>query len=243
MKENMPSLVLMPGLDGTGLLFDRLAAALTPGIRFQVVEYPNDVALSLGEHAALVAQSLPAGSIVLLAESFSGLVAMHLLREHRLPVKQVVFVASPMQTPRFRRFLSPLFGTLFGFHRFVPDALWRYFCMGPDATGSDISRLKTVLAQVDPAVVAHRLKLVASKATRKEGPIDIPAVYLQADADRLVHCRASEHFQEQFSRFTLVRVAGPHFLLQRAPVECARLVEAILVEGDIAIDRTSNRAR
>ena len=75
------TLVLLPGLDGTGLLFEPLLAALPSSIRTQVVAYPPDQSLSLAEYAALVRKLLPKGDVVLLAESFSGLVALSLLVE------------------------------------------------------------------------------------------------------------------------------------------------------------------
>jgi surfactin synthase thioesterase subunit len=43
-------LVMLPGLDGTGLLFRPLVATLS-GVETKVVSYPNDKALSLDEHA------------------------------------------------------------------------------------------------------------------------------------------------------------------------------------------------
>ena len=46
-------LVLLPGLDGTGLLFRPLVAVL-PAFHTVVVSYPNDKALSLDDHARSV---------------------------------------------------------------------------------------------------------------------------------------------------------------------------------------------
>lgn len=231
MKRNAPTLVLMPGLDGTGLLFERVVAALPTDFRVHVVRYPNDASLSLDEHAAVAVRDIPSGPTVLLAESFSGLVALHLLRERHRPVEKVIFVASLLRSPLYLKVLLPLFGGLFGLQGFIPNGFWRYFCMGAGATGSDIEWLKGVLAQVSPSVVAHRLKLVASAAVKSEAPIDIPTFYIQPDADRLVPRSAPEHFQVVFNRFTLLRVAGPHFLLQTSSVECARLIAGIVLEA------------
>ena len=53
-SKKSPTLVLLPGLEGAGLLFEPLLAALPSSIRTQVVSYPPDQPLSLAEYAALV---------------------------------------------------------------------------------------------------------------------------------------------------------------------------------------------
>jgi hypothetical protein len=73
---------MLPGLDGTGLLFRPLVAAM-PDTGTKVVSYPNDKALSLDEHARWAIRNLPGGKAVLVAESFSGLVALRVLQEAR----------------------------------------------------------------------------------------------------------------------------------------------------------------
>src|SRR3954466_13633668 len=91
MEDEVPTLVLVPGLDGTGLLFERLVSALAPEIRTHIIEYPGGAA-TLEEYAAVVAGGVPAGRVVLLAESYSGIVALSLLRKHQVLVEKVIFV-------------------------------------------------------------------------------------------------------------------------------------------------------
>jgi pimeloyl-ACP methyl ester carboxylesterase len=86
------------------------------------------------------------------------------------------------------------------------------------------------LAQVNPSVVTHRLELVAA-AENADGPrIDVPAYYLQAEGDRLVPRSAAELLRRVFSHFTVLRVAGPHFLLQASPAACAELIAGIVLD-------------
>src|SRR6516164_4314236 len=103
MEDDVPTLVLMPGLDGMGLLFERFVSALPPEIRTCIIEYPK-IAASLEEHAAVGAERLPVSRVVLLAESFSGIVALYLLRKHHVLAEKVIFVASFGSTRR--RYLS-----------------------------------------------------------------------------------------------------------------------------------------
>jgi pimeloyl-[acyl-carrier protein] methyl ester esterase len=231
MEDEVPTLVLMPGLDGTGLLFERFVSALPPDIRTCIIEYPKGT-VPLEKYAAVVAGRLPSGRVVLLAESFSGIVALYLLRNHHVLAQKVIFVASFGTFPRrYLRMLLPFFPALAWSIPLIPSAAWRFFCLGAGATLADIAKLKGVLAQVNPRVVAHRLTLVASARIADDSRIDVPAYYLQADGDRLVPHHAAEHLRRLFSHFTLLRVPGPHFLLQTSSAECAQLIADIVLDA------------
>ena len=233
MENELPTLVLMPGLDGTGLLFERFVSALPPNIGTHIVEYPNCIA-PLEEYAALVAERLPAGRVVLLAESFSGIVALYLLRNYNVSVKSVILVGSFGSAPRrFLKVIRPLFPLLARSIPLIPIAAWRFLCLGTAASAADIAWLKGVLAQVNPSVVAHRLELVAS-AKLPDGPrIGVPAFYLQAREDRLVPRSAAEDLRSLFTCFNLLQVPGPHFLLQALPSDCAHIIAGILLNASI----------
>jgi pimeloyl-ACP methyl ester carboxylesterase len=228
MEVDLPTLVLMPGLDGTGLLFERFESALPRNIRTCIIEYPGG-AVPLEEYAAAVAGRLPAGRVVLVAESFSGIVLLDLLSKHHVLAEKVIFVASFGKTPRrFLRMLLVFFPALAWSIPLIPNVAWRFFCLGAGASPADIAKLKGVVAQVNPRVVAHRLKLVASAKLPEDTPTDVPAYYLQAEGDRLVPHSAAEHLRKLCTHFTLLRVPGPHFLLQASPIECAQLVARII---------------
>src|SRR5689334_8209434 len=72
----MTTLVLLPGLDGTGELFAAFVAALR-GHDVQIVDYPRDRAMSYAALEEFVREKLP-GEVdyFLLAESFSGPIAI-----------------------------------------------------------------------------------------------------------------------------------------------------------------------
>src|SRR2546429_59271 len=73
----MPSLVLLPGLDGTGDFFQPLLEALEGDIDTHVVRYPAAGAYDYATCQQLVRAELPEDEpYVLLGESFSGPVAI-----------------------------------------------------------------------------------------------------------------------------------------------------------------------
>jgi hypothetical protein len=54
-----PTLVLLPGLDGTGMLFKAFVEALKPRVETQIVAYPVDRPLGYAELEVLVRAALP----------------------------------------------------------------------------------------------------------------------------------------------------------------------------------------
>ena len=109
----IPTLVLLPGLDGTGELFADFVSALD-GIRRRVISYPADRAMDYAQHEAFARAKLPADEdYVLLAESFSGPVGIAIAasRPPRLKgfILCVSFAANPLPLfSPFSRLLTAL---------------------------------------------------------------------------------------------------------------------------------------
>ena len=79
----MTTLVLLPGMDGTGSLFDPLIEALAGKMQVAVVRYPSAEPAGYSELERFAEESLPAeGPLILLGESFSGPIAISLAANH-----------------------------------------------------------------------------------------------------------------------------------------------------------------
>src|SRR4051794_17198322 len=92
-------------MDGTGEFFAEFIAALPPGVEPMVVKYPPDRAMNYAELEELVRASLPVERpFVLLAESFSGPVAVAIAASKPAGLRGLVlvcsFVRSPLPVPR-----------------------------------------------------------------------------------------------------------------------------------------------
>lgn len=75
--------LVLPGMDGTGDLLSDFVAALAPEIDANAVSYPADRALGYDALSRITNDALPArGKCLLLAESFSGPVALRLAQAH-----------------------------------------------------------------------------------------------------------------------------------------------------------------
>jgi hypothetical protein len=88
-------IVLLPGMDGTGMLFKTFVGLLPYGINAKIVPYPTDRHMSYAELAELVIGALPRSTpYVIIAESYSGPVACILAAHPVGDLQGVVFVSS-----------------------------------------------------------------------------------------------------------------------------------------------------
>ena len=221
-------LVLLPGLDGTGLLFQPLLGALGAAFPVQVICYPPDQCLSVEALAAQVRSQVAFDTdTVLLAESFSGLIAVELLRQGIL-LRSVVFCASFASAPHPWLLKLAMHLPLERWWRLpLPESLLRL--LGIDARLQAL--LKPVREQVLPGVAAYRLRLIAAArpfalAQRWE----IPCHYLRAVNDRAVPERCADELRRYFAHVEITRIAqSGHFLLQTQPEACAAALKRLVL--------------
>ena len=224
-KGSDPTLVLLPGLDGTGILFRPLLAALPPNVPTLTCAYPGDVFLPPARLAETVAERIAdLGEVVILAESWSGLVCLELLRRKPMNVVGVIFVACFAEPPRpVLLALSRLLPLSMLMRLPLPTTLARRYCLGAKASAGQLTLFRKALAAVRPEVLAARLKSLRHIGPYAE-PIVPPACYIQAARDRLVPPSSVGAFRAMSPILAVHWAEGPHFLLQSRPAECAVIV-------------------
>jgi len=204
------------------MLLGPLLAALEG--KAKIIAYPTDRELGLDQLAEHVAERLPPGEVVV-AESFSGLVALTLLARGLARFRALVFVAGFAEPPRpFLLRMTPLFKRAAPLVQSAPAFLLRQYCLGRDATAADLKRFREAVSGVSPAVLAHRLSLVGTRHSFGTDTFNVPCRYLQASDDRLVPAASAQWFQRRFTNARVERVEGPHFLLQARAQQCARML-------------------
>lgn len=227
-------LVMLPGLDGTGTRFEPLIAALPQDIDVKVITYPTSPSASwpIEQYAQFAASELPVGPVVVFAESFSGLVALHLLALRRNDVKALILCGCFAEPPHPLLPAVTKLSALAPLIYVAPDFVLKLCCVGFRATRDQVQLLRNAVATVPPAVLVQRLRLVANtRCTLHEEP-HIPCYYFQATRDLLVPARAAVWFKRHFARFQLFRMEGPHALIQTAAAECAQRVAEILKQTE-----------
>ena len=168
-------LILLPGMDGTGILFDHLLAQLN--MPFAVFQLPLGPLQSYAYLAQEICAQLPQEDCILLAESFSGPLAAHIAQLNLPQVKALVFIAT---------FLSPPLPILLFIARFIPLKILlrlplagyfvRSLLIGQEYP---LARFLTALNEVPSAVIRARLTAVSRLKLRPSaGGLNIPALYL-----------------------------------------------------------------
>ncbi len=221
----MTTLLLLPGLDGTGMIFEPMLTHLPEEIDAQVVRYPVDRVMSFQEHVAFVRKQFPRKKpFVLLAESFSGPIGLQLLAEPPDNLIGVIFVAT------FARHPSPF---LLDAGCYLPQKLLlslfsktplgRFFCLG-GASADAAGIFREALQSVKLSVLSNRLKILAELPPPPDKTFSGPCLYLQASKDRLVPSRALDQLQRQLPHLQVEQIAGPHIILLAQPETGAQLI-------------------
>ena len=225
---------MLPGLDGTGLFFEPLLEHLPGEITAHVVRYPADRPLSFQEHVAVARDRLPqTRPFVLLAESFSGPIALQLMATPPENLRGVIFVAT------FARYPVPFLLDL-GCH--LPQALLlkifsmplfcRLLCLG-GASHDAVELFRRALQSVRLATLSQRLQLLAELPPPPETSFSGPCLYLQASHDRLVPSRAIRPLVGLLPQLRLVQINGPHILVLAKTTDIAMWINDFILSLDI----------
>lgn len=223
------TLVLLPGLDGTGILFAPFVEALGTGRPAIVVTYPpsGEPQTYANLHDFAEAALPPNGPLVLLGESFSGPIAISLAAANPKRVLGVVlcctFVRNPRPSLRWLRGLASVPAPL------PPSPILSAMLFGRFATPGLQLMLRDALAAVQPAVLRARIRAVFSVDVRAQArTLTVPILYLKANSDRLVPSTAAIEAKQSCRDMTIQSFDAPHCLLQVVPEEAADIVADFL---------------
>lgn len=215
--------VLLPGMDGTGQLFAPLLPYLDE-VSASVISYPTMGKQDYDTLVEYVKSKLPNEDFILVAESFSGPIGVVLAQDNIPNLKAIVFVATFLSTPRrsLVKVMRHLPIKLFSKLPFA-TALYRFFMFGSHAPNEIVTLFQEVLSELPSETLKQRLLAIESLSL-SAGDIDIPAVYIQAEEDRLVSYDKCSEFKEVFSSLSVKTIKGPHFVIQTNPEECAEII-------------------
>jgi|JI6StandDraft_1071083.scaffolds.fasta_scaffold178018_1 pimeloyl-ACP methyl ester carboxylesterase len=221
----MATLVLLPGLDGTGQLFSDFAAALGSDVEIIVVSYPTEISLDYPALEAIARSLLPQDKpFFLLAESFSGPIGIRIAASPPSGLLGLILCASfarnplPALTPL--QIVLPVIPVAA-----LPIASFSFFLLGRFSTPAHRASLTRSLALVAPTVLKARAREALSvDVSDLLSRITIPVLYLRAREDRVVRRTSSELIVSQLPKAKVVEFPAPHFLLQTLPTPAASTV-------------------
>jgi pimeloyl-ACP methyl ester carboxylesterase len=226
-----PTLVLLPGLDGTGDFFQPLLEALGDSVRLRVVRYPVDSAFDHATCEALVRAALPTdGPYVLLGESFSGPIAISLAAAATKGLVGIILCATFASNPRPRlAFIRPLLPYIpyHGTKSSLP--LSRFLVLGRWITPAIRELHLKILSKVPPATLRARIEAVADCDVRAAlGRVRVPIMCLVPKHDRLIPRSAARVIQQRAPAARVVELDAPHCLLQCVPELAAKHIRGFL---------------
>jgi pimeloyl-[acyl-carrier protein] methyl ester esterase len=224
-------LVLLPGMDGTGILFEPLIRALPKNLSPIVQPYPGDVPLSYEELLPHVQSALPmAEPFIILAESFSGPLALRIAATNPPGLKGVILCASFIYNPtRFpkscRRLIQP-----FVFGRW-PAWLGARALVAGYSKPTVFELVQRAHKLVTPAVLAARARAITVvNAEDALAACCLPILYIAGSRDRLVPKRNPTRIQRVNPGVKIVALPAPHLVLQNAPEAAAKVIAQFAAE-------------
>lgn len=216
---------LLPGFDGTGLLFEPIAKAFGYRCRTTVLSFNDEVTLE--DYVQSVSARLPRHRAIILAESFSGPIALSLLARNPGRFEAAILCAAFARSP---------FGSLLNLNQWIAESflghnplqnlLLNKFCMSSDVPEKIQQAVLSIEKIIPPGVIRTRFHMIAGlNILPLLSRISTPVLYLRALRDRLVSSNLREELFVNIPQICMKEVDGPHLLLQAQPRVCA---EAIL---------------
>ena len=238
-----PLLVLLPGMDGTGLMFEPFVQA-AGDLETRVVRYPPELT-SYPACIDFARTQLPTDRpFLLLGESFSGPVAIALAAEQPEGLRGVVLCSSFARNPRPEwLWLRPLLRLLPPLQ--LPLPLLRRLLLGKRPSEA-LVRLTTAMLPHFPTATmkARTLAVAAVDHTAQLAQVQVPMLALCATRDRLVPKTATAWLRAHRAQLDITTLRGPHWLLQTRPEACLRTIQAfvdLLPEDNPAVEEHSHR--
>jgi 3-oxoadipate enol-lactonase len=188
-----PPLLLVPGLDGTGLLFYRQVPQLATRYRVGTLRLPDHVRRmdTLLSHVreALRQLSPDGDKVVLVGESFGGALSLSYALAYPDDVSRLVVLNSfPYFGPQARLWLGYhlLKATPWGMMRLVRQlTAWRMH--SPHTGAAELRRFHELMRATTRDGYLARLEILRTYDVRARLPqLAVPTLYLAADRDHLV---------------------------------------------------------
>ncbi|MFZ6638984.1 alpha/beta fold hydrolase [Undibacterium sp. TC4M20W] len=173
------TIVLLPGMDGTGTLYEPLRKALGGYCKLIVASYPVDQVLDYATLETVARFYLPLDEdYILLGESFSGPIAISIAASRPQGLLGLILCASFASNPKpwlaDFRYLLPFLPLAA-----APMAALNYFLLGKFSTLELRELLVKALATVLPKVLKARMRCVLLIDNRhKLASIKVPGHYL-----------------------------------------------------------------
>ena len=225
---SVSTLVLLPGLEGTGSLFADFVSQLPPALTVIIGKLPGPRFHPYSELVSYVTELVPREEkFVIVAESFSTPLAVKFAATRPPNLAGMVLCAGFITNPAGNWTLLARVLTRRVVLRISPPSWFlEHFVIGNSASAALEVSFREALRSADPGILARRLRAVVDCDEREAfARTEIPVMYIQAECDRLVPEKCFKEIQRIRPDTLLVSIPeAPHLVLQREPRKCADAV-------------------
>ncbi|MEM6798456.1 MAG: alpha/beta hydrolase [Planctomycetota bacterium] len=211
----VPTLVL-PGLDGSTHMMARFCEVAPPTHDVTPLELPPH----LTSYASLVDhfdhRFSEARDALVIAESFSGPLAVMLAARHPGSIGAVVLAASFVTSPMPR--VAKWFPWDLMLRAPLPSFAARRNMVGRDATDEQVQTLRSAVRAVPVRTLSGRVRqMIDADAADELRELTCPIVYLRARHERLIPRRCVDAIRHASPGAVVREIDGPHLLLETRP--------------------------
>ncbi|MGI9227710.1 MAG: alpha/beta fold hydrolase [Gammaproteobacteria bacterium] len=225
-----PTLVLLPGLDGSGRLFSPIHKELSDSVNMIVLSYPSDKVMTYSDLCHYLKDELPDSPYVILGESFGGPLAMKLSNYADENLKGIILCVSFVKNPQvlFSRLIRPFLKPK---HLQKETPAWHIRTMLINGVSDPklIRNIQAATAELTREVYFHRLREIADvDVSHLLEKCELPILYLRAKKDRLVYESSMKLIEKLGKNVTVEKFDAPHMLLQTLPKLAAQSIKKFM---------------
>lgn len=226
MNDTRPLLVMLPGLDGTGICLEPIKEALGDTVDSRIIAYPRDKAMDYRQlHDWLLPRYMPKEPFYLLAESFGGPLAVMLAATLGNRLRGLILAATFLHRPlpgnlqRLGRAALPFY------HPLLPQLAPIGLMLGKNAALH--AKVREIIATIPAEVMKTRMQAALEADVRSlYAALAIPVLALCPGKDRLMR-RSAEQFRQD-NAIVHVIDDGVHLLLQEETETCAEYIKEFI---------------
>jgi len=222
-------LILLPGLEGSGLLFEPLLNNLE-GVKTKVVSYPHDKKMDYKDLIQYVRESLPENEhFSILGESFSGPISIAIAAENYANLDSLILVGTFIKNPVkwlpqwVRHLVCPplmIFAKPFILLKAYLSGI-RNLCL--------LKLIRRAYSRLNLSVLSLRIKEILSvDVTEQLRSVSVPTYYFRGKRDNVVSKKKLDEILEVKDDVKVYLLDAWHLILQTSPQGCADLIENIL---------------
>lgn len=214
-------IILLPGVDGTGILFEPFVNTFKADVPVEVMPLTTDSDQSILNQVSIIEQAVGDEEVILIVESYSGLLAYELAKRNKIRIKQIFFFGCFLQPPSFigklGRFLPVRLLNI------IPDKVIAHILFNRWSSVELIALFRKAIAAGNFSNLKKRIRIIGTYHKPSQ-VIDVPCVYIQATMDNLVSAYNLKAFEDLCSNLQVEVVEATHMLLQTQPQTMSQLI-------------------